>query len=232
LEKLKYGDLMEALQTVTTPLLLTLRIALITTFFVAVLGVGISYLLAKKDFAGKRLADALVTLPMVLPPTVTGYLLVILLGKNGAIGSRIILLTGKGILFTWQAAAIAAFVVSLPLMVKTATSAIGAVDRSLEEASSILGRSELETALYITLPLAKKGIFAGCVLSFARSVGEFGATLMVAGNIPGKTSTMALSIYNAYQTGNNELAGMLVFILVAISFLTIVATSKLAETKW
>ena len=166
---------------------------------------------------------------MVLPPTVTGYLLVILLGKNGVIGSKLLLLSGNGILFTWQAAPIAAFVVSLPLMVKTATSAIGAVDRSVEEASSILGRSELETALFITLPLAKKGILAGCVLSFARAVGEFGATLMVAGNIPGKTSTMSLSIYNAYQTGNSELANLLVLILVAMSFLTIAATSRLAE---
>jgi len=120
-------------------------------------------------------------------------------------------------------------VVSLPLMVKTATSAIGSVDRSVEEASSILGRSELETALFITLPLAKKGILAGCVLSFARAVGEFGATLMVAGNIPGKTSTMSLSIYNAYQTGNSELANLLVLILIALSFLTIAATSRLAE---
>lgn len=220
---------MEALHTVMTPLLLTLKIALVTTFFVAVLGVGISYLLAKREFAGKWLADAFVTLPMVLPPTVTGYLLVILLGKNGVIGSKLFLLSGSGILFTWQAAAIAAFVVSLPLMVKTATSAIGAVDRSVEEASSILGRSELETALFITLPLAKKGILAGCVLSFARAVGEFGATLMVAGNIPGKTSTMSLSIYNAYQTGNSELANLLVLILVAMSFLTIAATSRLAE---
>lgn len=220
---------MEAFQQVMTPLLLTLRIALITTFFVAVLGVFISYLLAKREFAGKWMADAFVTLPLVLPPTVTGYLLVVLLGKNGIIGSKYLLFSGHGILFTWQAAAIAAFVVSLPLMVKTATSAIGAVDRRMEEASSILGRSELETALFITLPLAKKGIFAGCVLSFARAVGEFGATLMIAGNIPGKTSTMSLSIYNAYQTGNSELASLLVLILVGVSFLTIVATGRLAE---
>lgn len=220
---------MEAFQQVMTPLLLTLRIALITTFFVAVLGVFISYLLAKREFAGKWMADAFVTLPLVLPPTVTGYLLVVLLGKNGIIGSKYLLFSGHGILFTWQAAAIAAFVVSLPLMVKTATSAIGAVDRRIEEASSILGRSELETALFITLPLAKKGIFAGCVLSFARAVGEFGATLMIAGNIPGKTSTMSLSIYNAYQTGNSELASLLVLILVGVSFLTIVATGRLVE---
>ena len=220
---------METLQVAVSPLLLTLKIAAVSTFFVVFLGILIAYVLAKKEFTGKRLADVLVTLPLVLPPTVTGYVLVILLGKNGVLGSIFTEITGRGILFTWQAAAIAAFVVSLPLMVKTASSSIGAVDRSVEEAACILGRSEVETALFITLPLAKKGIVAGCILSFARAVGEFGATLMVAGNIPEKTSTMPLSIYGAYQTGNNELASLLVLILVAISFLTIAATSKLAE---
>lgn len=217
------------LQMITSPLLLTLKIATISTFFVAVLGLLIAYLLAKREFSGKQLADMLLTLPVVLPPTVTGYILVLLLGKNGILGSIFFSITGNGILFTWQAAAIAAFVVSLPLMVKTASSSIGAVDRSVEEAAHILGRSELETALFITLPLAKKGIIAGCVLSFARAVGEFGATLMVAGNIQGKTSTMPLSIYGAYQSGNNELANLLVLILIAISLITIAATTKLGE---
>ncbi|KKF99367.1 ABC transporter permease [Methanosarcina mazei] len=216
-------------QVVMSPLLLTLKIAAVSTFFVTFLGILIAYVLAKKEFSGKWLADALVTLPLILPPTVTGYILVILLGKNGILGNIFTEITGKGILFTWQAAAIAAFVVSLPLMVKTAASAIGTVDRSVEEAARILGRNELETALFITLPLAKKGVIAGCILSFARAVGEFGATLMVAGNIPGKTGTMPLSIYGAYQTGNNELASLLVIVLVAISFLTIAATSRLAE---
>ena len=220
---------METFQLIATPLLLTLKISIIATLFVTVLGIFIAYILAKREFPGKWIADTLVTLPMILPPTVTGYILVILLGKNGVLGSIFTKITGSGILFTWQAAAIAAFVVSLPLMVKTTTSAIGAVDRSVEEAARILGRSEFETALFITLPLAKKGIIAGCVLSFARAVGEFGATLMVAGNIQGKTSTMPLSIYGAYQAGNNELANLLVIILVAISLITIAATSKLGE---
>jgi len=220
---------METLQLIISPLLLTLKIATISTLFVAVLVLLIAYLLAKREFPGKRLADILFTLPVVLPPTVTGYILVLLLGKNGILGSIFFAITGGGILFTWQAAAIAAFVVSLPLMVKTASSSIGAVDRSVEEAARILGRNEFETALFITIPLAKKGIIAGCVLSFARAVGEFGATLMVAGNIQGKTSTMPLSIYGAYQAGNNELANLLVLILIAISLITIAATSKLGE---
>ncbi len=220
---------METFQLIATPLLLTLKISIIATLFVTVLGIIIAYILAKREFPGKWIADTMVTMPMILPPTVTGYILVILLGKNGILGSIFTKITGSSILFTWQAAAIAAFVVSLPLMVKTTTSAIGAVDRSVEEAACILGRSELETALFITLPLAKKGIIAGCVLSFARAVGEFGATLMVAGNIQGRTSTMPLSIYGAYQSGNNELANLLVIILVVMSLITIAATSKLVE---
>ncbi|RXA19642.1 molybdate ABC transporter permease subunit [Methanosarcina sp. MSH10X1] len=220
---------METLQSVITPLLLTLRIATVSSLFVTLLGILIAYVLAKREFTGKWLADVLVTLPLVLPPTVTGYILVLLLGKNGVFGGIFFRITGDGILFTWQAAAVAAFVVSLPMMVKTATSAIGAVDRNIEEAACILGRSEFETALFITLPLAKKGIIAGCILSFARAVGEFGATLMVAGNIQGKTSTMPLSIYGAYQAGNNELANLLVLVLIVISLITIAATSKLGE---
>lgn len=220
---------METLQSVTSPLMLTLKIASISTVFVTILGILIAYVLAKREFTGKWLAEVLVTLPLVLPPTVTGYILVFLLGKNGTFGSIFTKITGSGILFTWQAAVIAAFVVSLPMMVKPATSAIGAVDRNIEEAACVLGRSEFETALYITLPLAKKGIVAGCILSFARAVGEFGATLMVAGNIPGKTSTMPLSIYGAYQSGNSELANLLVLILVVISLGTIAVTSRLGE---
>ncbi|MDN5308830.1 MAG: molybdate transport system permease protein [Methanolobus sp.] len=212
------------------PLSITLKIAVISTLAVALAGVVISYILARRDFRGKWLADILVTLPLVLPPTVTGYLLVVLLGRNGFLGSILYNITGWGILFTWQAAAIAAFIVSIPLMVKTTTAAIEAVDRDFEYAAFTLGRKELDTALFITLPLARKGILAGIVLSFARAVGEFGATLMVAGNIPGRTNTMSISIYSAFQAGNSELANMLVIILVAISFLSMALTAKLVNS--
>ena len=177
-------------------------------------------------FRGKELAELLVTLPLVLPPTVIGYLLVILVGKQGFIGHLIFNVLGTGIMFTWQAAVIAAYTVSLPLMVRTAQAAIEAVDRELEYAAYILGRSEIETALLVTLPLAKRGILAGLVLSFARAIGEFGATLMLAGNIPGKTNTMSISIYSAFQAGNDELAQMLVLILILMSLLVIALTGK------
>ncbi|MDG6244220.1 MAG: molybdate ABC transporter permease subunit [Methanolobus sp.] len=218
------------LEYIWFPLLITLKIAVASTFIVAVLGSIISYFLARREFMGKWLADVLVTLPMVLPPTVTGYVLVVLLGKNGAIGGIIYNITGWTILFTWQVAVIAAFIVSLPLMVKTTTAAIEAVDRDFEYAAFTLGRKELETALFITFPLAKKGIFAGIVLSFARAVGEFGATLMVAGNIPGRTNTMSIAIYSAFQAGNNELANLLAIILVTISLLSMAITAKLVNS--
>jgi len=219
------------LDQVWFPLYITLKISLVSSLIVAILGTVISYLLARREFMGKWLIDSLVTLPMILPPTVTGYMLVVLLGKRGIIGQTLFNLTGISILFTWQVAVIAAFVVSLPLMVKTTTAAIEAVDRELEYVAYTLGKSELETALFITLPLAKKGILAGVILSFARAVGEFGATLMVAGNIPGRTNTMAISIYSAFQGGNSELANTLVIILVLISLLSMAITTKLVN-RW
>ena len=208
------------------PLSLSLWIAFISSLLVLCSGVVIAYVFARYNFRGKELAELLVTLPLVLPPTVIGYLLVILVGKQRFIGHLIFNVLGTGIMFTWQAAVIAAYTVSLPLMVRTAQAAIEAVDRELEYAAYILGRSEIETALLVTLPLAKRGILAGLVLSFARAIGEFGATLMLAGNIPGKTNTMSISIYSAFQAGNNELAQMLVLILILMSLLVIALTGK------
>ncbi|MDR7665673.1 molybdate ABC transporter permease subunit [Methanosarcina sp. Z-7115] len=211
------------------PLSITLWIASISSLLVLCSGVVIAYIFARRDFRGKELAELLLTLPLVLPPTVIGYLLVILVGKNGFIGHLMFDVLGTGIMFTWQAAVIAAYTVSLPLMVRTAKAAIEIVDKELEYAAYILGRSELETALIITLPLAKRGILAGLVLSFARAVGEFGATLMLAGNIPGKTNTMSISIYSAFQAGNNELANIMVLVLILMSLLSIALTGKIAS---
>ncbi|HWQ48998.1 MAG TPA: molybdate ABC transporter permease subunit [Methanosarcina sp.] len=214
------------LDKVWFPLSLTLWIATISSILVLCTGVIIAYIFARFDFRGKELAELLVTLPLVLPPTVIGYLLVVLVGRNGLLGHLIYNFFGTGIMFTWQAAVIAAYTVSLPLMVKATQAAIEAVDKELEYAAYILGRSEIETALLITLPLAKRGILAGLVLSFARAVGEFGATLMLAGNIPGKTNTMSISIYSAFQAGNDELAQILVLILILISLLAISLTGR------
>jgi molybdate transport system permease protein len=208
------------------PLYITLWIATISSLLVFCSGILLAYIFARRDFRGKEFAELIITLPLVLPPTVIGYLLVMLVGRNGFLGHLIFSFLGTGILFTWQAAVIAAYTVSLPLMVRIAKAAIEAVDKELEYAAYILGRTEIETALLITLPLAKRGILAGLVLSFARAVGEFGATLMLAGNIPGKTNTMALSIYSAFEAGNNELAQILVLILIIVSLLAISLTGK------
>ncbi len=221
-------DMISMLDQIWFPLTLTLWIASISSFLVLCSGVVIAYIFARHDFPGKELAELLVTLPLVLPPTVIGYLLVILLGKNGFLGHLIYDILGTGIMFTWQAAAIAAYTVSLPLMVRTAKAAIETVDKELEYTAYILGRNEIETALLITLPLAKRGILAGLVLSFARAIGEFGATLMLAGNIPGKTNTMSLSIYNAFMRGNDELAQILVLILILMSLLVIFLAGRFA----
>lgn len=170
-----------------------------------------------KNFRGKELLDILFTLPLVLPPTVTGYYLIILFGRNGFIGRLIYGWTGWSVMFTWYAAVLASFVVALPLMIKTTRAAIESVDRNLIYASYTLGHSEPETALRVTLPLAKKGILAGTILSFARAMGEFGATLMIAGNIPGKTDTMPLSIYSRASSGDWSMANWMVIFFTLMS---------------
>jgi molybdate transport system permease protein len=152
-----------------------------------------------------------------LPPTVTGYYLIIAFGRNGFIGKYLYDLTGWSIMFTWYAAVLASFVVALPLMIKTARAAIESVDRNLINASFTLGHTETETAIKIILPLAKKGIIAGAVLSFARALGEFGATLMLAGNLPGKTDTMPLAIYSLAGSGDWEKAGGMVLLLTVMA---------------
>jgi molybdate transport system permease protein len=179
--------------------------------------VAVAYLLAVKNFRGKELLDVLFTLPLVLPPTVTGYYLIILFGRNGFIGRLIYGWTGWSVLFTWYAAVLASFIVALPLMIKTTRAAIESVDRNLINASYTLGHSELETALRVTLPLARKGILAGTILSFARAMGEFGATLMIAGNIPGKTDTMPLSIYSRASSGDWSMANLMVIFFTLMS---------------
>src|SRR5271169_5554553 len=160
---------------------LSVQVAIVATVFVVVIGLFAAYLLSRKNFPGKELLDILLTLPLVLPPTVTGYYLIVLFGRNGLLGRNLYAYTGWTIMFTWYAAVLASFVVALPLMVKTARAAIESVDENLIRASYTLGHSEYWTVLKVILPLARKGIIVGTILSFARAMGEFGATLMVAG---------------------------------------------------
>lgn len=210
---------------------LSLLVVSSATVIVGVLGLAFAYLLAKFDFRGKEFLDAILTMPLVLPPTVTGYYLIVLLGRNGIIGSFFYEWTGWTIVFTWQGATVAAVVVSLPLMIKAARASIESVNPNYEIASYTLGKSKIETFLRITLPLAKRGIIAGLVLSFARALGEFGATLMIAGNIPGKTQTMPLAIYEAVASGDDRRAQILAIILTAISIAAVYFTNKISRSR-
>jgi molybdate transport system permease protein len=208
-------------------LTLSLRVAVLATAINAVVGIPLAYVLARRRFRGKAVLDLLVTLPLVLPPTVTGYYLIVLLGRRGWLGAPLYQATGWTVAFTWYAAVIAATVMALPLLVRTARAAIESVDHDLEKAAYTLGRSEWRTALEVTLPLARNGILAGLVLAFARALGEFGATLMLAGNIPGRTTTVPLAIYTAVQTGESGAALALVGILTALSCVVLIAAGRL-----
>lgn len=208
-------------------LALSLRVAVLATAVNAAVGIPLAWLLARRRFRGKSLVDLAVTLPLVLPPTVTGYYLIVLLGRRGWLGAPLYALTGWTVTFTWYAAVIAAAVMALPLLVRTARAAIDSVDRELERAAYTLGRSEWRTALEVTLPLARNGILAGLVLAFARALGEFGATLMLAGNIPGVTTTVPLAIYTAVQVGEDAAALVLVALLTALSCAVLVLAGRL-----
>jgi molybdate transport system permease protein len=214
-------------EPIASALWLSLRVSLLATVLTALLGIPLAYLLAKRRFWGRTALDVLVTLPLVLPPTVTGYYLIVLFGRRGWVGRPLYELTGWTIAFTWYAAVLAATIMALPLMVRAARAAIEAVNPDLERAAFVLGRSEWQTALEVTLPLARRGIVAGLVLAFARALGEFGATLMLAGNIPGRTATMPLAIYTAVATGEAGEAQALVLLLTALSCVVVVLAGRL-----
>lgn len=204
-----------------SPILFSLRlsfqVAICATVIAIPVGIFFAYILAMKNFRGKEIVDTIFTLPFVLPPTVVGYYLVVLLGRNGILGKPLYMVTGWTIMFTWYAAIVASFALSFPIMIKTTRAAIESIDKELIYASYTLGHSELETAFRVTIPLAKKGIIAGAVLTFARALGEFGATLMFAGNIPGKTTTMPLAIYTAMASGDYIKAHLMALFFTVIS---------------
>ncbi len=210
------------------PLLLSLKVAGLATLIDLVLGIGLGWVLARRRFRGRDVLDALCTLPMVLPPTVLGYYLLVLLGRHGAIGGWLMDQFGINLIFTWQGAVIAAAVVAFPLVFKPARAAFEAVDGQLEQAARVLGMSEWAVFLRVTLPLAWRGILAGLLLAFARAMGEFGATLMVAGSIPGKTQTLSIAVYEAVQAGQDDVANLLVLIISAACIAVLLLTSWLA----
>ncbi|GGC01538.1 molybdate ABC transporter permease subunit [Pseudoduganella buxea] len=214
-----------------TALALSLKVALWATGIDLVLGVAVGYLLARVRFPGRELLDALLTLPMVMPPTVLGYYLLVVIGRSGPLGAWLHDSFGINLIFTWQAAVVAAAVVAFPLVLKGARSAFETVDPQLEQAARVLGVSGVGVFLRVTLPLAWRGVLAGTLLAFARTMGEFGATLMVAGSIPGKTQTLSIAVYEAVQAGQDDTANLLVLITSVTCVLVLVVASRLAPRR-
>jgi molybdate transport system permease protein len=209
------------------PLWLSLRVAVISTALALLIGLWLAWLLANRDFRGKEILDAAVTLPLVLPPTVLGYYLLVVLGRNSPVGHVWESIFGAPLVFSWQAAVVAALFHSTPLLVKSARAAFESVDRSYERAARNLGASELRLFWRVTLPLARRSILAAAALAFARSLGDFGVTLMIAGNIPGRTQTVAIAIYDAVEAGNGAVARVLVVIVSAVALLILTVANKL-----
>lgn len=200
-------------------LALTLKVAGWATAINLVLGVAVGFVLARWRFPGRDLLDAALTLPMVMPPTVLGYYLLVVIGSHGVIGAWLLQHFGIRLIFTWQAAVIAATIVAFPLVFKAARAAFENVEPQLEDAARTLGLSDAAVFFRVSLPLAWRGILAGLLLSFARALGEFGATLMVAGSIAGKTQTLSIAVYEAVQAGQDDTANY----LVAVTSLTCIA---------
>ncbi|HEY3315999.1 MAG TPA: molybdate ABC transporter permease subunit [Bacillota bacterium] len=203
-----------------SPLLLSIRIAIVSTAAVFALGTLAAWASVKRTWPGRAAADVLFTLPLVLPPTVTGYILLLLMGSRGPLG-RWLGLLGINPIFTWGAAVIASAVVAFPLMYNSAKVGFQGVDEVYEAAARTLGASEGRVFFTVTLPLAWPGLLAGTVLSFTRALGEFGATLMVAGSIPGRTETMPVAIFMATEAGDTKTAGVLTAILLAFGLVTV-----------
>lgn len=214
------------------PLWLTLRVAFFATAIAFGFAVAFAWVIARFSFWGRDLLDAVLTLPLVMPPTVLGYYLIVVWGRNGWLGGWLHTHFGITLMFTWQGAVLAATVVAFPLLFKSARAAFEGVNSEYEKAARILGDSELRVFFRITLPLAARGLVAGTMLAFARAMGDFGATLMVAGNIQGKTQTAAMAVFDAVQMGDYTLANTLVAIMSVVCVTILVATNKLgAVTK-
>jgi molybdate transport system permease protein len=213
------------------PLWLSLRVASLATIIAMAIGLLLAYVLANRNFRGKEALDAAVTLPLVLPPTVLGYYLLVVLGRESAIGRLYEWVFGSPLVFTWQAAVVAALIHSTPLLAKSARAALESVDRSYQRAARTLGASEWRVFWRVTLPLARRSVLAAAVLGFARSLGDFGITIMIAGNIPGRTQTMSVAIYDAVEAGNGALARILVLIISAVALVILFLANRLAPKQ-
>lgn len=210
-----------------SPLWLTLKVAMWATALAGVSGIGMAWWMARRPFRGREVIDALLMLPMVLPPTVLGYYLLVLVGRRGLLGPALEKIAGINLVFTWQGAVLAAAVVSFPLVYKAARAAFEDIEPHVAEAARTLGATEWQLLRRVLLPLTLRGTGAGLMLGFARAMGEFGATLMVAGNLPGKTQTLSIAIYEAVQAGQDEKALWLTGLISAVCVVLLVVTGRL-----
>lgn len=213
------------------PLWLTLRVTATATVLVAVTGIGFGYLLARARFPGRALLDALASAPIVMPPTVLGYYLLVVLGRRSPIGRAWEAVFGSPLVFTWQGAVVAASVASFPFCLRAARAAIESVDRRYEAVGQVMGLPGWRVAAQITLPLARRGLLAGVALGFARALGDFGTTVMVAGNIPGRTQTMPIAVYDAVQAFDYDRAGTLAFVLLVIAVTVLLLVRRLERSN-
>ncbi|MBY6051648.1 molybdate ABC transporter permease subunit [Cytobacillus firmus] len=205
-----------------SPVLISAEVAAVSGVLAIILGVIIGKGMANKRFKGKAIAETAFLLPLVLPPSVVGFLLIVIFGRNSFAGQFIELIFKQPVMFTWWAAVIASTVVAFPLMYQSAKTGFEAIDRDIENAARVDGANDIQLFMNITIPLSYKAIISGGILSFARALGEFGATLMFAGNIPGKTQTIPTAIYVAIDSGNMEMAWLWVACMIGISFIMLV----------
>jgi len=212
-------------------IVLSIKVAVCSTVLVLPVAIGAALLLSRVRSVVRLPLDILITLPLVLPPVVPGYMLLMLLGKKGFIGAPLYNIAGVEIIFTWGAVVIASAIISLPLMVRTMEVAFQGVDNRLEWASRSLGASRGKTFFYITVPMAYKGIIAGALVGFTRGLAEFGATIVVAGNIPGKTQTIPLALFSAIETGQEAIAVRLILVSVSLAVVVLVAYNLLVNQR-
>ncbi|HMV38921.1 molybdate ABC transporter permease subunit [Plasticicumulans sp.] len=215
-----------------TPLWLSLKVAGFATLFAVLLGVAIALPFARRRFFGRDTLDAILTLPMVMPPTVLGYYLIVAFGRQSWLGAWLEEQLGLRLMFTWQGAVLAATIVAFPLVFKSARAAFEGVERTLENAARTLGDTEARVFFRVTLPVAMRGIVAGTLLAFARALGEFGATLMIAGNLPGRTQTLSMAVYDAVQAGDQARANALVLLISVVCIAVLVTSARLLTPRY
>lgn len=212
-------------------ILLSLKVSIIAVFITSIIGVILAHIFLKYKFKFKNIIETIILLPMSLPPTVVGYIILIIFGKRGIIGKYLFRWFGWNIIFNWKAAVLVSIIVTIPLMYQNAKLGFKNVNKEIKDAAKVEGATSNQIFRYITLPLASNGILAGILLSFIRSIGEFGATLIVAGNIPKQTQTIPLLIYFSIESGEIEKARFLIWIIVIFSFILVMIINKLIERE-